>query len=98
MTEPVIASMTLVLICRDERGTIIHSEEVQEVQESTPSAALEELEQESRLMRARIERLERELSDAVGVEREACAVLCEQSDRYRGDYFAAKIRARGQTP
>ena len=45
MTEPVIASMTLVLICRDEHGTIIHSEEVQEVQESTPPAALEELEQ-----------------------------------------------------
>jgi len=35
---------------------------------------------------------------AVMAEREACAVLCEQSDRYRGDYFAAKIRARGQTP
>jgi hypothetical protein len=35
---------------------------------------------------------------AVLAEREACAVLCEQSDRYRGDYFAAKIRARGQTP
>ena len=31
---------------------------------------------------------------AVRAEREACAVLCEQSDRYRGDYFAAKIRER----
>lgn len=29
-------------------------------------------------------------------EREACAQLCEQSDRYRGSYFAQKIRARGQ--
>lgn len=26
-------------------------------------------------------------------ERERCAVLCEKSDRYRGDYFADKIRA-----
>lgn len=25
-------------------------------------------------------------------ERERCAVLCEQSDRYRGEYFAALIR------
>jgi hypothetical protein len=33
---------------------------------------------------------------AVLAEREACAVLCEQSDRYRGSYFAAKIRERGQ--
>lgn len=33
---------------------------------------------------------------AVLAEREACAVLCEQSDRYRGDYFAAKIRERGK--
>ena len=23
---------------------------------------------------------------------EACAEVCEKSDRYRGDYFAAKIR------
>lgn len=30
-------------------------------------------------------------------EREACAKLCEKSDRYRGDYFAAVIRARGTT-
>ena len=29
-------------------------------------------------------------------EREACAKLCEESDRYRGEYFAAIIRARGQ--
>lgn len=33
---------------------------------------------------------------AVHGEREACAKLCEQSDRHRGDYFAAKIRERGQ--
>lgn len=30
------------------------------------------------------------------LEREACARLCEKADRYRGDYFAAVIRARGQ--
>ena len=29
-------------------------------------------------------------------EREACAQLCEQSDRYRGSYFAQIIRKRGQ--
>jgi hypothetical protein len=28
------------------------------------------------------------------LEREACAKLCEKADRYRGDYFAAQIRAR----
>lgn len=28
-------------------------------------------------------------------EREACADLCDKSDRYRGCYFAAKIRERG---
>jgi len=28
-------------------------------------------------------------------EREACANLCEKSDRYRGDYFANYIRSRG---
>ena len=35
------------------------------------------------------------LSEVRKAEREKCAVLCEQSDRYRGDYFAAKIRAMG---
>ena len=30
------------------------------------------------------------------VEREACAKLCEKTERYRGDFFAATIRARGQ--
>jgi hypothetical protein len=30
-------------------------------------------------------------------ERDACAKVCETSDRYRGDYFAAVIRARGTT-
>lgn len=29
-------------------------------------------------------------------EREACAVACEQSDRFRGAYFAEKIRTWGQ--
>lgn len=32
--------------------------------------------------------------DAITLEREACAKVCERSDRYRGDYFAAKIRMR----
>jgi len=30
-------------------------------------------------------------------EREECAKVCETSDRYRGDYFAAVIRKRGTT-
>ena len=29
-------------------------------------------------------------------EREECAKACEKADRYRGDYFAAVIRARGR--
>ena len=29
-------------------------------------------------------------------EREACAKLCEESDRYRGEHFAQLIRSRGQ--
>lgn len=29
-------------------------------------------------------------------ENEACAKLCEESDRYRGEHFAQLIRARGQ--
>ena len=29
-------------------------------------------------------------------EREACALECEKSDRHRGEYFADKIRARGE--
>ena len=37
-----------------------------------------------------------QLKKAVAEEREACAKLCEESDRYRGEYFAAIIRARGQ--
>ena len=36
------------------------------------------------------------LVEAAAREREDCAQLCEQSDRYRGSYFAQKIRARGQ--
>ena len=36
------------------------------------------------------------LVEAVAREREACAQLCEQSDRYRGSYFAQIIRKRGQ--
>ena len=78
MTEPKIASMTLVLLCRDESGTIIHSEEVQEVHESQPGA-LEELEQESKLMRARNERL------VARVERaEELLARCENEMRYAG--------------
>ena len=37
-----------------------------------------------------------QLKKAVAEEREACAKVCEASDRYRGEYFAAIIRARGQ--
>ena len=33
---------------------------------------------------------------AVAEDREACAKLCEESDRYRGEHFAQLIRARGQ--
>lgn len=32
--------------------------------------------------------------EAMEREREACALACEQSDRFRGAYFAEKIRAR----
>lgn len=35
------------------------------------------------------------LDEVRRAERERCAALCEKSDRYRGDYFAAKIRAMG---
>jgi hypothetical protein len=37
------------------------------------------------------------LKDGAKEEREECAKLCEKSDRYRyrGEYFAAKIRERG---
>ena len=38
---------------------------------------------------------EASLAEVRKAEREKCAALCEQSDRYRGDYFAAKIRAMG---
>lgn len=78
MTEPVIASMTLVLLCRDEHGTIIHSEEVQQVQESQPGA-LEELEQENRLLRARNERLVARIERA-----EELLARCENEMRYAG--------------
>ena len=33
------------------------------------------------------------LDEVRRAEREKCADLCEKSDRYRGDYFASKIRA-----
>lgn len=35
------------------------------------------------------------LKDGAKEEREECAKLCEKSDRHRGEYFAAKIRERG---
>jgi len=34
------------------------------------------------------------VQEAVALEREACARLCEQAERYRGEFFAALIRAR----
>lgn len=43
-----------------------------------------------------VEFLQRFAAMAAAAEREACAQECEQSDRYRGAYFAEKIRARGQ--
>jgi hypothetical protein len=72
--------------------------------------ALAEAEQENRLLRARNERLERELVDAVATEREGCHAIrqklqnpyqhCQISahafDMAVADYGAA-IRARGQT-
>ena len=39
--------------------------------------------------------LERFANLVAAVEREACAKLCEESDRYRGEYFAELIRTRG---
>ena len=36
-----------------------------------------------------------DLGRMLAAEREACAKACEQSDRYRGEYFAALIRERG---
>ena len=39
--------------------------------------------------------IEAALHDLLAKERESCASLCEQSDRYRGSYFAAKIRGMG---
>ena len=35
-----------------------------------------------------------QLKKAVAEEREACAKLCEESDRYRGEHFAQLIRSR----
>lgn len=43
-----------------------------------------------------VEFLERFSALVAAAEREACAQLCEQSDRYRGSYFAQKIRERGE--
>ena len=40
--------------------------------------------------------LERFANLVAAVEREACAKLCEDSDRYRGEHFAQLIRSRGQ--
>ena len=39
--------------------------------------------------------LERFANLVAAAEREACAKLCEESDRYRGEYFAELIRTRG---
>lgn len=47
---------------------------------------------EIEFLRARVA----ELEAGAEAEREACAVLCETSDRHRGPYFADKIRARGE--
>ena len=36
--------------------------------------------------------LEEYVKQLINEEREACAKLCEESDRYRGEYFAKLIR------
>lgn len=61
--------------------------------------ALAEAEQENRLLRARNERLERELAGAVATEREAHAELVETMGMqgYGTLAIAAAIRARGKT-
>lgn len=41
-----------------------------------------------------VEFLQRFAALAAAAEREACALACEQSDSFRGAYFAEKIRAR----
>lgn len=78
--------------------------------EAPAQASIEELEQENRLLRARNERLEKEMAEAVEAEREACAKLVEPSEEHRQnatdylfsdegvdllDGLAAAIRARG---
>ena len=69
-------------------------------QERELDIALAEAEQENRLLRARNERLEQELTQAVAEEREACAKI---ADRFSipmcdssADDIALLIRARGQ--
>ena len=44
----------------------------------------------------RLHEVNTELVGAIAAEREACAKLCEESDRYRGEHFAQLIRSRGQ--
>lgn len=39
----------------------------------------------------------KELRAEIEAERAACAQLCRESDRYRGEYFAQKILARGDS-
>ncbi len=40
--------------------------------------------------------LERFANLVAAAEREACAKVCEESERYRGEHFAQLIRSRGQ--
>ncbi len=44
----------------------------------------------------RLHQANAELVELALEEREACAKLCEESDKYRGEYFAKLIRSRGQ--
>ena len=55
---------------------------------SLADAALDEIIR----LRAEHTRLKEHDNDVI----ERCAVLCEKSDRYRGDYFAEKLRALKQ--
>ena len=45
----------------------------------------------------RIERLERELAEAVATERERCARVCEDMQRKKDDLFDGKWKTSGTT-
>lgn len=71
MTEQAIATMTLVLVCCDKHGNVIHAEDVQEVKASS----LDEVEN----LQKRIDRLVAKLDRA-----EELLARCENEMRYAG--------------